>query len=245
MISGTADPTALAADAPLVTSLATEPLVCRQAELLQVVYEVRADSRQDVLPPALHPVSPSAITWTVLRVGESDVGQFTVAETRIICRSGVRSRGFHVSCFVDGRDAGRLLAERWGYRVREATVELSRRHYGTSAVVRTAGGVALDVGLLRPQPLAPGDLQFTDTMHLAMTPSGCRLIQVERAYDVRDAERGRPSLTAFDPVAWGESRLHPSHPVSAVALTGDVTIRPVRYVCRPDVNALEGTERIA
>jgi hypothetical protein len=244
MVCGTGDPAAMAAGAPLVTSLATEPLQCRACELLQVVYEVRSESRQAVLPPALHPVNPPAITWTVLRVGASDVGPFALAEVRIVCRSGARSRGFHVSCFVDGAEAGRLLSERWGYRVREAEVRLSRRFHGTAAVVRSDGVVALDVGLLSPQPLSRDDVQFTDTMHLARTPAGCRLLQVERAYDVGPVERGRPAVAAFDGAAWGESRLQPSHPVSAVSLAADVTIRPIRYVCRADVNALEGTERV-
>jgi Acetoacetate decarboxylase (ADC) len=244
MLSGTADPAALAAGAPLVTDLATEPMACRDAELLQVVYEVRAEARQAMLPPALHPVNPPAITLTVLRVRDSEVGPFALAETRIVCRSGVRSRGFHVSCFVQGAEAARLLASRWGYRVCPAAVTLERCFHGTSAAVRHPGGVPLEVTMLHPQPLGPSDLQFTDTMHLTRTPTGCRLVQVERAYDVRGVERGRPALAVFDGAAWGEPRLHPSYPVSAVALAADVTFRPIRFVCRPDVNALEGTERV-
>jgi Acetoacetate decarboxylase (ADC) len=244
MISGTADPAALAAGAPLVASLAREPLACHECEVLQVVYEVRGDARQAMLPPALHPVNPPAITLTVLKVGASEVGPFTVAETRIVCRSGVRSRGFHVSCFVQGTKAGQVLADCWGYRVREAEVELSRRYHGTSAVVRRDGAELLDVRMRAPQALSAADVQFTDTMHLTRTPTGCRLVQVERAYDVTEAQRGEPSVVAFDGAAWGEPRLCPSHPVSAVSLAAEVTIRPIRYVCRPDVNALEGTERV-
>ena len=194
MICGTADPAALAAGAPRVASLARDPLECTDCELLQVVYEVKGSARQHLLPPALHPVNPPAITFTVLRVGGSEVGPFTVAEVRIVCRSGVRSRGFHVSCFVDGARAGSRLAGCWGYRAHEADVELHRWYHGTSAVVRRDGGVPLEVALLSPQPLSAGDLQFTDTMHLAQTPVGSRLVQVERAYKVMEAERGRPAL---------------------------------------------------
>lgn len=244
MLSGTADPDTLAVDAPLVTRAATEPLVCRRAEVLQVVYEVRGEGRQDVLPPALHPVNPPAITIVVLRVGESAVGPFAIAETRIVCRSGVRSRGFHVSCFVQGKDAARLLADRWGYKVSEADVDISRRYHGTVATVQRRGRVLLDARMLRPEPLSPSDVQFTDAMQLVRTSAGPRILQVERTYDTQVAERGRPLLTCFDGTAWGESRLYPSHPVSAVALAADVTFRPVRYLCRADINALDGTERI-
>ncbi|MFC4034789.1 acetoacetate decarboxylase family protein [Streptomyces polygonati] len=244
MLSGTADPEAMAAGAPFVAAPATEPVVCRGAELLQAVYEVRSAGRQDLLPPALHPVSPPAVTLTVLRAEESDIGPFTLAETRIICRSGPRSRGLHVSCFVQGEEAARVLAERWGYRVRAAEVELRHRYDRSTAEVRRDGLRPLVLDLLAPRPLSAGDLQFTDAMHLVRTPAGTRLLQVERAYQVRAAERGRPSLAEFDGAAWGESRLRPTQPISAVWAAADVTIRPVRYVCRADVGALEGTERI-
>lgn len=244
MLSGTADPEAMAAGAPYVADWAAEPLVCRGAELLQAVYEVDSRARQDVLPPALHPVSPPAITVTVLRAEESEAGPFTLAETRIVCRSGARSRGFQVSCFVEGAGAAAVLGRRWGHRVRPAAVVLHRRYHGTAAEVRADGRTVLDVRLLDPVPLSAADLQFTDSMHLARTPRGNRLIQAERAYEVTAAERGRPALTAFDAAAWGEPRLRPSRPISAVSVTGDVVFRPVRYVCRADVSALEGTERV-
>ncbi|MEU3985751.1 acetoacetate decarboxylase family protein [Streptomyces sp. NPDC026672] len=244
MLCGTADPEAMAANAPFVAVPATESLVCRGTEVLQAVYEVDSRARQDVLPPALHPVNPPAITVTVLRVEESVAGPFTLAETRIVCRSGARSRGFQVSCFVDGEQAAAVLAERWGHRTRPAAVELHRRYHGSAASVRLDGRPVLDVRLLDPVPLAAADLQFTDSVHLARTPRGNRLIQAERGYDVTTAERGRPSLAVFDAADWGEPRLRPSHPISAVSFTGDVVFRPVRYVCRADVSALEGTERI-
>lgn len=240
-VCGTADPEQL--DAPEVT-LATEPFDAHDVELLQLVYEVRAEHRRAMLPPALHPVNPPAITMTILRAGGSEAGPFTLAEIRIICRSGVRSRGFHLSCFVDGPDAARLLARHWGYRVATAQVELSRRYHGTTAFVRTADGIPLRARLLDPRPLSPGDVQLTDTMHLARIPAGRRLIQVERAVRPSEVDRGEPLLDTFDGAAFGEPRLVPSNPVSAVLLTGQAAFRLVRYVCRPDINALEGTERV-
>ncbi|ONI77986.1 hypothetical protein ALI144C_31825 [Actinosynnema sp. ALI-1.44] len=244
MLSGTADPVAMAGSAPVVSAMATQPLECRGAELIQMIYEVGSAPRQAVLPPALHPVNPAAITVSVLTVGESDAGPFTLAETRIVCRSGVRSRGFHVSCFVSETDVGNLLADRWGFRVLPGEVELSRHYHGTTAVVRRDGVTVLDMRLLGPQVLSAGDLQFTDAMHLAHTPHGVRLIQVERTYEVAEVVRGRPLLTTFDAAAWGEPRLTPTHPISVVSLAGAVTFRPVRYICDPAVNAWEGTQRV-
>ena len=244
MLTGSADPASLAAGAPTVAALATEPLVCPGAELLQVVHEIWAEGRDAVLPPGLHPVTTPALTWSFMRAPESEVGPFTLAQTRVVCRSGVRSRGFHVAGFIDNPEAGRVLSSRWGYRLAVAEVSVERLYHGTFGRVETDGRTVLDVGLASPQPLNGDDLQFTDTMHLAETPAGLRLVQVEQAFAFSRAERGRPVLVSFDPAAWGQPRLRPSSPVSASSATADVTIQPVRFVCRPDVSAFEGTERV-
>jgi hypothetical protein len=81
-------------------------------------------------------------------------------------------------------------------------------------------------------------------MHLAHTPRGLRLVQVDPAVAVARAERGRPELGAFDAVAWGDARLLPTEPVSASIALADVTLPALRYLCRPDVWAFDGTERV-
>jgi hypothetical protein len=81
-------------------------------------------------------------------------------------------------------------------------------------------------------------------MHLAHTPAGLRLVQVEQGWAAREAEAGEIRLRAFDAAAWGEPRLAPSAPVSASSALADVTLLPVRYLCRADVPAWEGTEQV-
>ena len=81
-------------------------------------------------------------------------------------------------------------------------------------------------------------------MHLARTPRGLRLVQVDPTFAVERAERGRPHLVAFDAAAWGDARIVPMHPVSASIAIADVTLPRLRYLCRPDVWAFEGTERL-
>jgi hypothetical protein len=246
MLSGIADVAVLAEGAPDVTAFPTEPLLCPGAEVLQVVWEVWGEARAAVLPPGLHPVTPAAITWSWLRAPESVVGPFTLAQVRVLCRSGVRGRGFHVSGFVDNPDAAELLASRWGYRLAVADiVSLARRYHGTRGHVVVPGRrTVLDCGLAFPQPLSGDDLQYTDTMHLAHTPLGLRLLQVECDYRFGHADRGRPVLGGFDPEAWGQPLLRPSYPVSASSAAADVSILPVRFVCRPEVSAFVGTERV-
>ncbi|HSS11931.1 MAG TPA: acetoacetate decarboxylase family protein [Acidimicrobiales bacterium] len=244
MLSGTADVDTLAADAPTVSTFATESLACPGAEILQVAWEVWGEAREAVLPPGLHPVTPPTLTWSWLRAPESLVGPFTLAQTRVVCRSGVRGRGFHVAGFVDNSDAAALLTSQWGYRLMIADVLLQRRYHGTHGRVTVSGDVVLDCGLTSPQPLSGDDLQYTDTMHLARTPLGLRLVQVECDYRFGPAERGQPTVAHFAPDKWGQPLLRPSYAVSASSAVADVSVMPVRFVCQPDVSAFVGTERV-
>jgi hypothetical protein len=227
-----------------MSAFASEALACPGADILQVVWEVWGDARQAVLPAGLHPVTPPTLTWSWLRAPESVVGPFTLAQTRVVCRSGVRGRGFHVAGFIDNPEAGSLLTSQWGYRLTMAEVSLQRRYHGTRGRVTVDGEVVLDCGLTSPQPLSGDDLQYTDTMHLAHTPLGLRLVQVEYGYRFGPAERGRPMVAAFDAERCGQPLLRPSYPVSASSAVGDVSMMPIRFVCRPDRSAFVGTERV-
>ena len=246
MLTGTADVDALAADAPTLSAFATEALVCPGAEVLQVVWEIwgDGDAREAVLPPGLHPVAPPTLTWSWLRAPESVAGPFTLAQTRVVCRSGVRGRGFHVAGFIDNPDAARLLTSQWGFRLALADVSLERLYHGTRGRVSLGGEIVLDCGLTLPQPISGSDLQYTDTMHLAHTPLGLRLVQVECDFGFGPAERGNPTLAAFAASHWGQPRLRPSYPVSASSAVADVSVMRVRFVCRPGTSAFVGTERV-
>jgi hypothetical protein len=242
MLQGTADVEALAAGAPVVAALASEPFTIPRAEVLQVAWEVAATHRDALLPPALHPVNPPVVTFSFLHAPESAYGPFTMAETRLLCRSGLRTRGFLVGAFVDNAEVAAVLTEGWGYRLAPAEVTLKRRYDGASAIVAASGAEVLSTGHVSPVPLSPSDLQYTATMHPARLDRGLRLVQVERDFNFARAERGRPYVHAFDAAAWGEPRLRLTNPVSASSAVADVTYKPVRYVCRPDVWAFDGTE---
>ncbi len=56
------------------------------------------------------------------------------------------------------------------------------------------------------------------------------------------AERLVPDLRQLDADWWGEPLLVPAFPVVASVALADVTLAPLRFVCRPDVAAHEGTE---
>ncbi len=108
----------------------------------------------------------------------------------------------------------------------------------------TTGELILDLSLDDPQALRSADAYFVANMHLANTPNGLRLVQVDPDFEVERAERGRPVIRHFDPEAWNSVGVRPSHPVAALFTVGAVTLPALRYVCRPDVLAFEGSERV-
>lgn len=237
MLQGTA--TLDASRYPLVAAPAADALALPGADILLVAWELWAESVDDVFPPALHPVNPAVLQWTFIHARESVHGTFTLAETRLVCRSGMRTRGFHIGAFTDSPAVADVLRSRWGYRIDVAAVTLSRRFDGAGGRVERDGVALLDTGHTLPARLAPDDVQFTATMHAAVLDRGLRLLQVERDHDVHQAERGRPYLHAFH-----DERLRPSFPVSAASARADVTLEPIRFACRPEVSAFEGTEPI-
>lgn len=219
-------------DAVQVDAPATEALELPGATLLQVIYEFGVDGRDDLFPPALHPVNPPCVAWSFLHAPASVLGEFTLFEERLLCRSGLRTRGYQTGCVVDNEDVARALASQWGFCATTGDVSLDRRYDGTSG--RTA---TFETGHTHPMAISTGDLQYTASMHAAnLADRGVRLLQVERAYDFTQAERGTP-------FARGEH--FGTHPVSASSAVADVTLKPIRFVCRPDVTAFEGTEALS
>ena len=244
MLSGTADLGVLARGCPQLGSFAGEAVVLGDVETLQVLCEIESSLAQELLPPGLHPTIPGVVSWMVQRFADSPWGPFSLAQTRIECRSGVRPRGFLVGAVVDGDEARRALETRWGYRCRAGVVRLRRHYDEILGVVGDDDLPELAVGLRDPTPLDGDYVQYVANMNLAETPSGLRLLQVDPGFDLDRSERGDPEVHDFDGEVWGVPELEATYPISASFTVGSVTLPPVRFVCRPDVTAFEGTERV-
>lgn len=243
MLAGTADPIRLADGAPELAGFDTAAEVLEGALICRVLFEIDAAALQELLPPALHPTLPPVVTFLAVRAPVSPWGEFQLAQALIECRSGTRPRGFLLGGFIDNPRAGRELAGRWGYRLRSGRVELERGyHRVTCRVVRDT--VVLEVGLDDPERLSESDLQYVASMHLAHTPKGLRLVQVDPGYELERAERGAPFLDHFDAPAFAAEKVEPVYPISASLGIGRVTLPRLRFICRPDVLAFAGTERI-
>jgi hypothetical protein len=244
MLTGTADPEALAARAPVMETLDAGPLRLEGVEVVQAAFEIPYACRDPLLPPALHPTTPPLMLILAWRVAESPWGPFTMAQARISCRSGVRPRGFVTGCIVDRADAVRGLAAGWGLPTVVGTVDLQRGYDRAELIAGRDGSPAIHLVGVDPDPLGPGDVQFSVTTTLARTPRGLRLVQVEPEYELRRVERVRPRIVSFDGAAWGLPGVVPRYPVSATVSVGEITIPRLRFLSRPDVTAFEGTDTI-
>lgn len=241
MLSGTAD---VSRDVPRIESFGADPVVLQNVEVLQAAFEQPYSSRQPLLPPGLHPTTPPLLIFLAWQVGDSPWGSFAMVQARVSCRSGVRPRGYVAGAVVDNAGAGAALSSMFGLPSRPGSVRLNRRYDATELLVDVGGRTAVHLVGLDPDPLNPGDVQFSVTSTLAETPRGLRLVQVEPDYELHRVERTRPKVLAFDGAAWGEPLLLPRHPVAATVSVGTVTIPRLRYLSRPDISAFEGTEKI-
>jgi hypothetical protein len=244
MLSGRARPETLAQGGPIVVDLGGGAAALEDVQTLQVLSEFESALAEELLPPALHPTLPGVVGWMVQRVGSSPWGPFALAQMRIECRSGVRPRGFLIAAVVNDAAAASALSSRWGFRTLHGEVRLRRFYDQVEAEVAVGGEVVLAIGLRDPEPLAAADVQYVASMHLASTPRGLRLVQVDPTFTVERAERGEPLIEAFDGEAWGVPDLDPSYPISASLTTGTMTLPQLRYLCRPDVWAFDGTEKV-
>ena len=246
MLTGTADVALLAARAPKLAGFDAEALTLPGVELLQVTYELGGVAPEAPFPPALSPTLPVLAVLSVWRADAGPLGRFALAELRLSCRSGVRPRQLLVASFAEGDAARAALNERFAFDARPAKVRLERFYDRVEAGVEFDGKSVLEMTALAPLPLAATDLQFFSSMHAAETPKGLRLLQIDAETAVTRAERGKPRLEHFDAHAFGlpdGARL--AWPVAAFVALCDVTLPKLRFVCRADVPAFAGTERVS
>ena len=244
MLVGTGDPAALEPGAPEMDGLGGPGLELRDTVFVQALFEIRSQGMCEMLPPALHPTLPPVAGFSVYDVPDSAWGAFRMAQLRIECRSGLRPRGLLVAAVIDVEPARRALAERFGFRGVAGEVVLSRAYDETRVDVEVAGRTWLRTSMRGPTRIGEGDTQFVSSMHPARTPMGFRLVQLDTRHEVMRAERAPLDLEVFDAAAWGEPRIVPSLPLPGVVGVANLRFDAIRFVCRPEVMAFEGTEAV-
>ncbi|MDH3683773.1 MAG: acetoacetate decarboxylase family protein [Acidimicrobiia bacterium] len=243
--SGTLDVSAALADAPVMKSLSPATWELPGAELVQISYEVDEAAALAVTPPALHPSIPPYATFSAAHFPSSPHGPFNLAMVRLIARAGIRPRGLLLGAYTDNEAVADGLAEGWGYRIRTAEVTYQRRYESIRGSVEIDGEVALEVRLDDPEPVAPGDLELFDNLHLTkVADADPVIVQVDPTYEYHSADRGRAELATFDPDALGIAGIIPVYRVVAVACKADLALHAPRFVMDPVKPAVEGTKRL-
>jgi hypothetical protein len=244
---GTLDLAPLATALPSLPDLDTEAWSLPGAESLQVIFEVPRETTA-LLPPALHPALPSYAVFAITRYPESPVGPFNLATVRLGSRAGAHPRGHVLGAFASTRAAADALRARWGVPVAAGEVSLVRRHDRITGLALRDGRVVLACGLIDPEPISGGDVQFINWVTLARAPLDGEtkplLIQVDPRHTIHKAERGRPEVSRFDAAAWNAPGVRPVHPVMATACTSDTDLPRIRFVMDPAVPVVRGTRRI-
>jgi hypothetical protein len=241
---GTRDGASLLDGAPVMPDLNAAPWVIEKAEILNLIFEINDDKMVDLLPKALHPTIPPILYFSLHKFRESPVGPFLLAQTRIGCRAGVRPRGFLTAAYVDTQAAADALASQWGFTVRIGDVALRRYHDRIQMTIADGGRVILDAGLVTPEPISGGDVQYVANMNLARVDDKPLLVQVDPEFTFHKAERGRPEVKQFDGVAWNADGVRAVYPVSASFAVVDTAFPAIRYVVNPDVPALAGSRKV-
>jgi hypothetical protein len=229
---------------PEIVSFDVAPLSLGAVSVLHLAYEMAGDGSAEVLPPALNPSVPPHLTWLFHRAESGPFGAFTLAQTRVGARAGLKPRGFLVSAVTDNARLAEALSSGWGYAAQLGVVDVRRHYDRILASVRLGDRPILEVDLVDPEILSGGMVAYTANLQLARTPLGLRLVQVDAEHVIHKAEVGRPELHRFDAEAWGEGRLRPTAPIVGSVADAELTLPGLRYVCDPDVPAAEGTVRL-
>lgn len=247
-LTGTRDLSGLAAEAPLLPNLDTEPWELQNAQHLQLQYELGSESRTNLLPPALHPSVPATLLINVTHVPESEVGPFTMSTVRVGCRSGARPRGLLVHGFCDSEAAIAALRDHWGFPLERADVTLHPSYDHAATSVAIDGRLVLEGALVDPHPISGADIQYLATLNLARLrrdgTEQLRLVQADPEYVFHRAQRGQPRLTAFEAEAWSLPGARAAHPISASLTVVDLTLPRLRYLVDPEKPPLEAVERL-
>ena len=232
---------------PRIASLDAEAWTLPGAEILQLAFEVGEDTRA-LLPKAMHPAIPSYATWLVTRYPESPVGAFVLAQLRLMGRAGAHPRGYVLAAVASTPEAAQALRDGWGLPAAPGTVTLRRYHDRVMAMVTRDGEPILEMALVGPEPISPGDVQYIHSVTLARVEEAGRvapaLVQVDSHYTFHKAERGRPALTRFVADAWNAARLDARHPIAASFTTCDTDLPQIRFLMDPEIPVVRGTRRI-
>ncbi len=246
---GTLDLAKFAKSVSTIDGYKTEPLTLKGTQILELHMEIDDDPATALLPATMHPAIPQYAIFNVLHAPNSEWGPFTIAEVRIAGRTGVRPRGFVLRSYIDNDDAAKALSARWGFPVAKGDVNLRVSHDRIVGRVKLGGKTVYEIEEQDRDSIGGNDIQYIASMHLARNKQDDQLVlvQVDPEYVFAKAERGRPRVVALDHEAFGATaaNLNVMNPIMACFTTADITLPKIRYICNPELPAMQGTTKVA
>jgi hypothetical protein len=171
-----------------------------------------------------------------------------LAQLRLMGRAAAHPRGFVLGAVASTPEAATALRERWGLPVVPGKVTFTRRHDRVTATVVRDGVTVLDCGVIDPDPISPGDVQYIHSVTLAQVSLDGKtapwLVQVDPRYTFHKAERGRPEVSRLDAEAWNAGATRLQNPIAATVCTVDTDMPRIRFVMDPEVPVVKGTRKI-
>jgi acetoacetate decarboxylase len=190
--------------APLYPAL---PWTFEGVRVVKLAVEVGLDAVRALLPNPLSRSTPPFAALVVHDVPDSPFGPFRMACQNIICRYTTFVRAFVLQAVVDNPAAMAAFREVWSIPAKPGTVELGGLGASSSGRILSVNGSLLadwtltniegaEAERVLLEPEITLRLQPDYAVHREAEPP--RLVQVNRAYALRDPHRGRVSLRFHD-----------------------------------------------
>ena len=217
-------------------------LKAENASIHYCLLEVPVAQALAMLPPGLHPCIPGVIASLHYHFPETELGAFHLITTAMFCRTGAKHRMMTLSAFTDSTKAQTFFREGWGYQLTLADIKLAVHYDKVQSIVSVSDRVLLDVASNDPIALTgPGaSVRYAQTLNLARTPQGLKLIQVDASYDFKSSARGVPKFNVYEGARLGDPHPTPIHPVSGTLARADVVFGAIRFLADPHVTAETG-----
>jgi hypothetical protein len=152
--------------------------------------------------------------------------------------------GFTLGGFCDSEPAIAYLRDYYGWPLAAGQISIQRKHYAVLGRVTVGDRTVFEGWLEKAESIAPGDLLYPVSLHLALLDGEPRLIQAEPLYAPERAERGTPRVQRFDAAAFGDARVALTNALPATWIRGPFEMRPVRWVMDPERPAVTGATRV-
>jgi acetoacetate decarboxylase len=209
------------------------------ARIIKLAYEVGTDFIRHTLPAGLARSTPPYGTLVIYDIPASPFGPYRMAAQTLACRYRNFARVYVLQAVVDNPVALAALREVWSYPAAPGTVDLTEDDGQVRGVVASPDGAPLARFALTGIEGAEAERLVIDGELTARVPARfstgdaepVRLIQVNRAFALRDPTRAKFSIefaSAGERYPWGAVPV--TNLIIAVDTRADIEYAPTEHV---------------